>query len=115
MSYTGQRILYHQLNKRPEIWAERAFVPDAEVVRVLSRNSAPLCTLESDTPLDRMDLLGFSLTHELSYTSLLYVLDLAGIPLRSNERGIGHPLILAGGDAMYNPEPVAPFVDAALI
>jgi len=115
MSYTGQRILYHQLNKRPEIWAERAFVPDDEVVRVLTRNSAPLCTLESDTPLDRMDLLGFSLTHELSYTSLLYVLDLAGIPFYSKERGDGHPLILAGGDAMYNPEPVAPFVDAALI
>lgn len=115
MSYTGQRILYHQLNKSPEIWAERVFIPDDEVARVLSRNGAPLCTLESDTPLDRLDLLGFSLTHELSYTSLLYVLDLAGIPFRSSDRGEEHPLILAGGDAMYNPEPVAPFVDAALI
>ncbi|MCF8030872.1 MAG: TIGR03960 family B12-binding radical SAM protein [Desulfohalobiaceae bacterium] len=115
MSYTGQRILYHQLNKRPEIWAERVFVPDLEVARVLDNHKAPLCTLESDTPLHRLDVLGFSLTHELSYTSLLYILDLAGIPFRARDRGEEHPLILAGGDAMYNPEPMAPFLDAALI
>jgi len=115
MSYTGQRILYHQLNRRPDIWAERAFVPDAEVARVLKANNAPLCTLESDTPLGRLDVLGFSLTHELCFTSLLYILDLAGIPFRADERGSDHPLILAGGDAMYNPEPMAPFLDAALI
>jgi len=115
MSYTGQRILYHQLNKRPELWAERVFVPDAEVARVLADNRAPLCTLESDTPLSGLDALGFSLTHELSFTSLLYILDLGGIPFRAADRGEEHPLILAGGDAMYNPEPVAPFLDAALI
>jgi radical SAM family uncharacterized protein/radical SAM-linked protein len=115
MSYTGQRILYHQLNRRPEIWAERVFVPEHEVARVLANTNAPLCTLESDTPLGRLDLLGFSLTHELSYTSLLYVLDLGGIPYWASQRGPDHPLILGGGDAMYNPEPVAPFLDAALI
>lgn len=115
MSYVGQRILYHHLNSREDIWAERVFAPHMQVAQILRHYCAPLCTLESDTPLSSLDVLGFSLTHELAYTSLLYLLDLAGIPARSSDRNANHPLILAGGDAMYNPEPVAPFLDAVLI
>ncbi|PTN31325.1 TIGR03960 family B12-binding radical SAM protein [Desulfonatronum sp. SC1] len=111
MSYLGGRILYHAVNAHPEFWAERAFAPPLEAAQILRDSKTPLSTLESATPLGDMDVLAFSLTHELCYTNVLYMLDLAGIPFRSEDRDESHPLILGGGGVVFNAEPMAPFFD----
>jgi len=80
MSYLGQKILSQALNAQPNFWAERVFTPDEEAGNILQEHNVPLATLESDTPLADMDVIGFSLTHELCYTNILYMLDLAGHP-----------------------------------
>ena len=121
MSYLGQKILYGIVNERPHWQAERVFTPCREAGNILRAHGAPLCTLESDTPLDRLDVLGFSVTHELCYSNILYVLDLAGIPLRAKDRrlprqdGRPWPLILAGGGCTLAAEPLAPFMDAMIL
>jgi radical SAM family uncharacterized protein/radical SAM-linked protein len=117
MSYLGLKILYALLNAREGCAAERVFAPCRETGVVLRARAAPLCTLESDTPLHRLDILGFSVTHELCYTNILYMLDLGGLPLRSADRkrpgpdGRPLPLVLAGGCCTLAAEPLAPFVD----
>lgn len=111
MSYLGQKILYHLLNQSPTIWAERIFAPSPQVASILRAHQTPLSTLESDTPLTDLDILGFSLTHELCYTTVLYILDLANIPWRAQQRNNLFPLIIAGGGACFNPTPVQPFFD----
>ena len=115
MSHLGQKILYHVLNARPEVWAERVFAPHPDVAAILREHHEPLCTLESDTPLAELDILGFSLTHELCLTTVLFMLDLAGIPFRAEDRPRRLPLIIGGGGAMFNPEPVAPFLDCVVL
>ena len=85
MSHLGLKILYHLLNAEDHIQAERVFAPHPDVAEELRRQGTPLCTLESDTPLSSLDILGFSLTHELCYTTVLYILDLAGIPFRADQ------------------------------
>jgi|GEM_PF-6836031 len=111
MSYLGQKILYAAVNARPQYWAERAYAPGRDVIALLRQRGLPLCTLESDTPLGRLDAVSFHLTHELCYTNVLLMLDLAGIPLRACERDERHPLVIAGGGAAFNAEPLAPFFD----
>ncbi len=117
MSYLGQTILQHIVNTRPRWWAERVFTPCREAGAILREYKAPLCSLESDTPLNRFDLVGFSITHELCYTNVLYMLDLAGIPLRAVIRrspqpdGRPWPLVTAGGGCALAAEPLAPFID----
>ncbi|MDD3311804.1 TIGR03960 family B12-binding radical SAM protein [Pseudodesulfovibrio sp.] len=115
MAYLGQKILLEAVNARPEFWAERVFAPDDEVAAIMRGHDAPLATLESDTPLADMDVIAFSLTHELCYTNVLYMLDLAGLPLRSADRAGLAPLVVAGGGAAFNAEPVTPFFDAMVI
>jgi radical SAM family uncharacterized protein/radical SAM-linked protein len=115
MSYLGQRILAEAVNAHPRFWAERVYTPCRETADILRSHGAPLATLESDTPLARMDAIAFSLTHELCYTNVLYMLDLGGIPLRSAERDESHPLVIAGGGSTFNAEPVAPFFDAMVL
>jgi radical SAM family uncharacterized protein/radical SAM-linked protein len=115
MSYIGQKILYHLVNEYEDYWAERVFAPSLEAARLMRENAATLTTLESDTALSSMDVLAFSLTHELAYTSVLYMLDLAGIKFYSQERENEWPLLIAGGGALYNPEPSAPFFDLMVI
>ncbi len=121
MSYLGQKILYSIVNEREDWWAERVFAPCREAGRVLKERGRPLCTLESDTPLADLDLVGFSVTHELCYTNILYMLDLAGIPFRASDRekgaGSGRrwPLIVAGGGCALSAEPIAPFMDLMLL
>lgn len=118
MSYLGQKILYGVLNARPDWYAERVFAPDTEAAAVLTAHAAPLCTMESDTPLADLDALGFSVTHELCYTNILYMLDLAGIPLRAEERAKEPgrwPLIMIGGGCALAAEPLAPFADCMLL
>ena len=108
----GQQILYGILNRLPWCWAERAYAIAPDLEAALRARNLPLFALESKDPLTEMDAIGFSLQSELTYTSVLAMLDLAGIPLRSRDREDGAwPLILAGGPTTVNPEPMAPFVD----
>lgn len=111
MPHQGLRVLYHCLNQQPEIWAERAFAPWPDMEAALRARGWPLTTLESRTPLHALDVLGFTLQTELSYTNLLTCLDLGGLPLRAAARGYEHPLVVAGGAGALNPEPLAEFVD----
>jgi radical SAM family uncharacterized protein/radical SAM-linked protein len=111
MSYYGQRILYNLVNQQKDYYAERVYAPSWEVAQILREKKEPLATLESDTPLSRLDILGFSLTNELAYTTCLYILDLGKIPFWSEQRGEDFPLVVAGGGVTFNAEPVAPFFD----
>lgn len=115
MSYLGQRILLDQVNRREEFHAERVYSPCEETAALLKETGTPLATLETDTPLGEVDILSFSLTHELCYTNVLWMLDLAGLPRRSADRDESHPLIVTGGGACFNAEPMAPFVDVMMI
>jgi len=115
MSYLGLQILYHIINKRSTTLCERAFLPWPDAEELLRKNTIPLFTLESHTPLKEFDILGFSLNYELNHTGVLSILDLAGIPLFSSERGEDFPLIIAGGFSAFNPEPMADFFDLFVI
>ena len=121
MSYLGQKILYGIINETPHWWAERVFAPCRDAGNILRDRATPLCTLESGTPLATLDLIGLSVTHELCYTNILYMLDLAGIPLYAKERdslqkdGSSWPIIMAGGGCTLGAEPLAPFVDCMVL
>ena len=115
MSYVGFDILYHVLNSQPEVWAERVYAPWFDAEDVLREKNIPLFSLESGTPLREFDWIGFTLQYELTYTNILNMLDLSGIPLYSKDRGNGLPLIIAGGPCTANPEPVADFFDAIVL
>jgi radical SAM family uncharacterized protein/radical SAM-linked protein len=115
MSYLGQKILYNIVNAHDQFYAERVFAPTEDVAAVLHAHARPLASLESDTPLVDLDAVLFSLTHELCYTNVLYMLDLGGIPLRASERHDGHPLVIAGGGCTFNAEPLAPFLDLMVL
>jgi len=107
----GLHILYAVLNARSWCWCERAYAPAPDMETALRERGLPLFTNESKTPLGDMDLLGFTLQSELTYTSLLNMIDLAGLPLRSADRPDDAPLVCAGGPTAFNPEPLAPFID----
>ncbi|MHB8709554.1 MAG: TIGR03960 family B12-binding radical SAM protein, partial [Desulfuromonadales bacterium] len=115
MSHLGSAILYRVLNDQPWIAAERAYAlwPDRETQ--LRASGEPLASLESGRPLTAFDLVGFSLQYELSYTNVLTMLDLAGIPRRAADRDGSHPLVVVGGPCAMNPEPLADFIDCAVL
>ncbi|MDR3319696.1 MAG: TIGR03960 family B12-binding radical SAM protein [Desulfovibrio sp.] len=118
MSYLGQKILYGVVNSNRRWQAERVMAPEREAAAVLRARNAPLCTLETDTPLAKTDCVAFSVTHELCYTNILYMLDLAGVPLRTADRPqslADCPLVIAGGGALLSAEPLAPFVDVMVL
>jgi radical SAM family uncharacterized protein/radical SAM-linked protein len=115
MSHVGSQILYHVLNNHPDACCERAFLPDLDAVTALRSAGGRLCTLESGTPLSDLDVVGITLQHELTYSTVLALLDLGGIALPAAERGDSAPLVLGGGPCAYNPEPLAPFFDAFVI
>jgi radical SAM family uncharacterized protein len=115
MSHLGLKILYGLLNERDDILCERSFAPWSDFEKNLRDKGISLFSLESRTALKDFDIIGFSLAYELCYTNVLSMLDLGGIPKRSSERGAGDPLVIAGGPACYNPEPMAEFIDAFLI
>jgi radical SAM family uncharacterized protein/radical SAM-linked protein len=115
MSHVGLKILYHILNSLYWLSAERVFAPWVDLERELKQRTLPLTSLESERPLSGFDLIGFSLQHELCYTNILTMLHLAGIPFLSNQRKSGGPLIIAGGPACFNPEPVAAIFDAIVV
>lgn len=115
MSHLGLKILYYILNQRDDVACERTFMPWVDMHAAMKEKGIPLYSLESRLPAREFDILGFSLQYELSYTNVLAMLDLAGIPARSEARGADDPLVIAGGPCAYNPEPVAPFFDAILL
>jgi len=110
MSHLGTRILYQIINSEEDLLAERVFTPAADMEALMRSESVPLFSMESFTPVHQFDLLGFSLQYELNYTNVLNMLDLAGFPLRSEQRK-GFPLVVGGGVCAFNPEPLAPFID----
>ncbi len=111
MSNLGLRILYGVMNQLPWVWCERAFAPWGDMEEELRREGILLYGLESGEPIADFDLIGFSLGYEMAYTNVLNMLDLAGLPVRSEERRGLAPLVVAGGTCAFNPEPLAPFVD----
>lgn len=115
MSHLGLQILYSILNAMPDAAAERCYAPWPDMERHLREEKIALGSLESQTPLNRFDAVGFSLQYELSYTNVLNMLELGGIPIRGSERGGDHPIIIAGGPCVFNPAPMAQFIDAFVI
>jgi radical SAM family uncharacterized protein len=115
MSYLGQKILYALLNRDRDVLAERVFAPWPDFERELRAAGLPLVSLESGRPLREFDIVGFSLLYELNYSNILTVLDLGGIPLVSAERTERDPLVIAGGPAAFNPEPVADLFDLVFL
>ncbi|RII31183.1 MAG: B12-binding domain-containing radical SAM protein [Geobacter sp.] len=115
MSHLGLRILYNILNAVEGVAAERVFAPWPDMEQVMEHSGSPLVTLETSTPLSKCDLIGFTLQYELSYTNILNMLRLSGIPLLAADRNDTSPLVIAGGPCAFNPEPLAPFIDAVLL
>lgn len=115
MSHLGMRILYHLMNEREDTYCERVFAPWADMEDAMRVNGLPLFALESRDPISEFDFLGFTLQYEMSYSNILNMLDLAGIPFRAAERGEGHPFVMAGGPCAYNPEPLADFLDLVVL
>lgn len=111
MSHLGMKLLYGLFNEQPDVWCERVFAPDVDMEALMRENGVKLYGLESRDPIDTFDFLGFTLQYELSFTAILNMLDLAGLPLRSADRGDGCPLVIAGGPCACNPEPIADFID----
>lgn len=114
-SHFGLQILYHILNKQNDMAAERVFAPGVDFEAELRSSDTPLFSLETKRPLNRFDIIGFSLLYELNFTNVLTMLDLAKIPFFAKERDSSHPFIIAGGPCTCNPEPVADFFDAIVI
>ncbi|MDR1623181.1 MAG: B12-binding domain-containing radical SAM protein, partial [Synergistaceae bacterium] len=112
MSYYGFQVLVPFLSELPGVAVDRAYCPWVDMERLLREKSLSLTSLERSIPLSRFDLVGFTLQHELGYANILTMLDLGGIPLRGENRGERHPVVVAGGPGALVPEPVAPFIDA---
>ena len=111
----GLHILYVILNRLKGVWAERGYTPAPDMEARLRAQDLPLFLYESKDPIRAVDLIGFTLQSELTFTNILNTIDLAGLPLRTADRSEAAPLICAGGPAVYNPEPLAPFIDFFVI
>ncbi len=111
MSHLGLKILYSLLNNQPDVWCERVFAPGGDMEALLRKAGQPLYGLESLQPIAGFDVIGFTLQYEMCYTTMLNMLDLAGLPLYADQRTSLSPLIIAGGPCACNPEPLAAFVD----
>lgn len=115
MSYMGLQILYNILNKEEDVYCERVFAPAPDMEELMREEEVPLFTLETKTPMKEMDFLGFTLQYEMSFTSILDMMELAGIALKSTDRLESDPIVVAGGPCAFNPEPLADFIDVFLI
>ncbi len=111
----GLSIFYDQLNRMPNVWAERTYVPWEDMEQEMRTNQIPLYTLESKTPVSQMDILAITIPYESLYTNGLNMIDLSGMPVLASERDERYPLILAGGHSAFNPEPMSAFIDAFVI
>lgn len=111
MSHLGIKILYDCLNKVPDIWCERVFMPNDDMEEEMKKNNIPLFALESKDSIKDFDFIGFTIQYEMCYSTILEMLSLAGVPLLSKDRKQGDPIIVGGGPCTCNPEPVADFFD----
>ena len=111
MSHLGMKVLYEIINNEPNYWCERVFMPWTDMYEQMKKRGIAAFSLESKTPLHDFDIVGFTLQYELSYTSILAMLDLGGIPLYSKDRKQEDPIVIAGGPCVCNSEPVADFFD----
>ncbi|GHU83121.1 hypothetical protein AGMMS50284_6140 [Clostridia bacterium] len=111
MSHLGMKILYSELNSKRHIWCERVFAPWIDMEEEMRKRKIPLFALESGDSLKEFDFIGFTLQYELSYTNILNMLNLAGIPILSKERTQLNNIVIAGGPCACNPEPLAEFID----
>lgn len=115
MSHLGMKILYSILNSRENIWCERVFAPWFDMKELMEKENIPLYALESLDPVSEFDIIGFTLQYELCYTNILYMLELAGIPLYSKDRHSLKNLVVGGGPCVCNPEPIADFFDLFML
>lgn len=114
MSHLGMKILYSLVNARDDAWCERVFAPDVDMEQIMRDNGILLYALESGEAIKDFDLIGFTMQYELSYTNVLNMLDLAGLPVRSRDRKDLTPIVIAGGACVCNAEPMAEFFDITL-
>ncbi|MCL2610622.1 MAG: TIGR03960 family B12-binding radical SAM protein [Defluviitaleaceae bacterium] len=115
MSNIGLNIIYYFLNRREDVYCERVFAPWHDIEEILKKEKTSLFSLETYTPLREFDFFGFTLQYEMSYTNIINMLDMSGIPVFSNERGEDDPILIAGGPCVYNPEPLADIFDVFYI
>ena len=115
MSNLGMKILYHTMNSLDYVWCERVFAPWSDMYALMKQENIPLYALESGDPLSEFDAIAFSIGYEMAFTTVLDMIDMAGLPLRSEDRKDLFPLVFAGGNGIINPEPVAPFLDLCVI
>jgi len=112
MSHLGSRILYDIINKREDALCERVFMPWVDMADLMRNENVPLFSIETRSPVRDFDMLGITLQYEMSYTNILEILDLSGIPLHSENRTWDDPIVIAGGPCAFNPEPLHKFIDA---
>ena len=115
MSYLGYKILYEILNKLPKVAAERAFAPWVDMEKKMRERKLPLASLENSRKLDDFDLLGFTLLYEMSYSNILNMLDMGGVPILAKDRTLDDPFVCAGGCCVFNSEPLADFLDFCML
>lgn len=115
MSNLGMGILYSTMNELPYVWCERVYAPWGDMYEQMKQNGVPLYALESGDPISAHDVLAFSIGYEMAYSTVLDMMDMAGIPIHSADRKTLLPLVIAGGTAALNPEPMADFIDIFLL
>mgnify|MGYP002559864027 CR=1 FL=1 len=115
MSHLGMKILYAAMNQQPDMLCERAFMPWVDMMDLMKQENVPLFTLESRSSLSAFDVVGFTLQYEMSYSNILAMLELGGIPLLRENRREEDPIVVAGGPCAFNPEPLADFIDAFMV
>lgn len=115
MSHLGMKILYHLINLRPDALCERVCMPAADMADLMREKNVPLFSLESRKALNHFDIVGFTLQYEMSFTNILEMLDLGRLPVYAKDRENIFPIVVAGGPCAFNPEPLAPFIDAFMI
>ena len=115
MSNLGMGILYSTMNELPYVWCERVYAPWGDMYEQMKQNRVPLYALESGDPVSEYDVIAFSIGYEMAYTTVLDMIDMAGLPIRSADRHELLPLVIAGGTAALNPEPMADFIDIFLL
>ena len=115
MSHLGMKILYAAMNQQSDMLCERAFMPWVDMIDLMKQENVPLFTLESRSPLSAFDVVGFTLQYEMSYSNILAMLELGGIPLLRENRREEDPIVVAGGPCAFNPEPLADFIDAFMV